>query len=40
MSFGLLRLPKMPEMKGREEIKDWESVDVDVRAPLRSSLML
>lgn len=37
MSFGLLRLPKMPEMKGREEIKDWESVDVEVRV---SSLLL
>ncbi|KDQ10086.1 hypothetical protein BOTBODRAFT_36513 [Botryobasidium botryosum FD-172 SS1] len=29
MSYGLLRLPKMPELKDREERKDWETVEVD-----------
>lgn len=29
-SFGLARLPKMPEMKGRPEVKDWEDADIDV----------
>jgi len=29
MSYGLVRLPKMPELKDREEKKDWEAVEVD-----------
>ena len=29
-SFGLLRLPGMPELKGRSE-DGWEDVDIDVR---------
>ena len=29
-SFGLLKLPKMPEVKGKEA--QWDEVDVDVRA--------
>lgn len=28
-SFGLLRLPKMPEFKG-EDIGDWKDANVDV----------
>lgn len=27
-SFGLLKLPKMPEIKGKEE--QWEHIEVDV----------
>lgn len=36
-SFGLLRMPKMPELKGKEiDEKDWQDAEVDVSCTLLS----
>lgn len=35
-SYGLLKLPKMPEVKGKEA--KWEEIEMDVSAPLSPCL--
>jgi hypothetical protein len=37
-AFGLLRLPRMPELKDRD-LRDWEDADVDVSSDIACNIL-